>query len=59
MPVKKQECCCGHTPKRAMLMGIALFIAGILKYMGYDWSIVLMAIGVLLVLKGIILKLKK
>lgn len=45
--------------KRAMFLGILIFLIGILRYYGYDWNIVLMAVGVLLFLKGIILKLKR
>lgn len=47
------------TPCRAMFLGIVLFAIGLLRYLGYDWSIVLMVVGVMLFIKGIILKLKK
>lgn len=46
-------------PKRAMFLGIVLFLIGLLRNLGYDWNIVLMAVGVLLFLKGVMLKLKK
>ncbi len=57
MPEKSKECCC--MKGKPMVMGIILFLIGILRYLGYDWNMVLMAVGVLLFLKGILLKLKK
>ncbi|MEM7824969.1 MAG: hypothetical protein QXO27_03270 [Candidatus Aenigmatarchaeota archaeon] len=47
-----------HKPYKMMFLGIILFVIGLLKYLGYDWNIVLMALGVLFFLKGIALKMK-
>jgi len=46
-------------PCRAMFLGVVLFAIGLLRYLGYDWNIVLMVVGVLLFIQGIILKTKK
>ncbi|MBI2542562.1 MAG: hypothetical protein HYW24_00020 [Candidatus Aenigmarchaeota archaeon] len=46
-------------PKRVMMLGAILFLIGLLRNLGYDWNIVLMAVGALLFLKGLVLKLKK
>ncbi len=39
--------------KKTMMIGVALLIAGLLRYMGYDWSVVLMVLGALAFIKGL------
>ena len=39
--------------KKMMMIGVGLFIAGLLRYMGYDWSVVLMVLGALAFIKGL------
>jgi uncharacterized membrane protein HdeD (DUF308 family) len=56
-------CCCGEflkaKPWRAVFIGILMFLIGLLIYLGYGWDVILMAVGVLFILKGIVLKMKK
>ena len=42
--------------KKMMLGGALIFIAGLVKSMGYDWPVVLMVVGALLFIKGLIKK---
>lgn len=42
--------------KKMMLFGALLFVAGLVRSMGYDWSVVLMVVGALLFLKGLVKK---
>jgi len=42
--------------KKMMLAGALVFIAGLLRSMGYDWSIVLMVVGALVFIKGLVKK---
>ena len=42
--------------KKMMLGGALVFIVGLLRYWGYDWSVVLMIIGALIFLKGLMKK---
>lgn len=42
--------------KRLIVLGIALFLTGILRFYNFDWPAVLMVVGVFLVLKGFIIK---
>lgn len=42
--------------KKMMMLGALLFIVGLLRNMGYDWSVVLMIIGALIFVKGLIKK---
>ena len=56
---RKPEMGCGchkMMPGKAMFMGIVLFLIGFLWYIGYQWSSILMMIGIVFILKGIILK---
>jgi hypothetical protein len=39
-----------------LITGLGLFVIGLIKYLGYSWEMALMAIGILLVLKSLILK---
>lgn len=59
MPIKRAakrtEICCNWKEKK-ILMGALIFLIGLLKYMGQDWSVILMIVGVLIVLKGILIK---
>jgi hypothetical protein len=57
MPEKQKECHC--MKGKPMLLGVLLFLIGFLAYVGYDWKVILMIVGVLLFLKGIWLQLKK
>lgn len=65
MPKKSNECC-EHKGKK-VFMGVVVFLIGLLWYLkdtgyisyAYLWPVVVMAIGVLLVLKGIIKALMK
>ncbi len=40
--------------KKMMLFGALVFIAGLLRSMGYDWSVVLMVVGAIVFIKGLI-----
>ena len=44
--------------KKMILGGALIFIAGLLLYMGFDVSVVLMVIGVLIFLKGLMKKMR-
>jgi hypothetical protein len=48
-----------HPVMRMKALGVALFVAGLLRYIGLDWSVVLMVLGVLVLLKALILQQKK
>lgn len=58
---KDKEKCCGHAGKKVFL-GCLVFLLGVLWYLrdagyityDYFWPVVVMALGVLLVIKGII-----
>lgn len=58
---KEEKMCCGHG-KKSMMLGIVVFLIGLLWYLesnGYIayanlWQVVVMALGILLILKGII-----
>lgn len=58
---KEEKKCCGHG-KKSVCLGVIVFLLGLLWYLkdtgyityAYLWQIVVMALGVLLVLKGII-----
>jgi len=43
---------CGH----GAIFGLMLLIFGLIKYLGQTWEMALMAIGILLVLKSLIMK---
>lgn len=42
--------------KKMMMAGALVFIAGLLRNLGYDWSIVLMVVGALIFIKGLMKK---
>ena len=48
-----------HYGKKKMLMGAGIFLLGLVKYLGYSWEEGLMLIGVLVVLKGLMIKMGK
>jgi len=57
MPKKKQmeacNCmCCQHKGHKMFGLGLVLF--GLIVYLGYHWSLALMLIGVLMLLKGLV-----
>ena len=47
-----------HYGKKKMLMGFGIFLLGLIKYMGYSWEQALMVLGVLVFIKGILIKTK-
>lgn len=51
---KKDETCCCHGGKMKVL-GLVLFLAGLLRYFNISWDFVLMVLGVILVLKGLLI----
>ena len=50
---KPSGCCEGHYGKKAMLVGVLFLVAGFLSYIGYNWSVILMIVGILLLVKGL------
>lgn len=66
MPKKDKECC-EHHGRKSVCFGCMVFLLGLLWYLrdtgyityAYFWPIVIMALGVLLVIKGIIKALMK
>jgi hypothetical protein len=58
---KPDMCCDWHKmmSRKIMWLGIILFLIGLIRYYGYDWNVVLMSVGIVLFLKGVILKCKK
>jgi len=58
MPEKAKECC-HHMKGKPILLGVLLFLIGFLANLGYDWTVILMVLGVLFFLKGIWLYVKK
>lgn len=59
MPVKskKEETCCCHGGKMKV-MGLILFLAGLLRYFEVSWEFVLMILGAFLLLKSLLIKYK-
>ncbi len=49
------ECGCHNY----LAIGIGLFIFGLIKYLGYNWEIAFMVIGILAFLKGLYIYSKK
>ena len=48
-----------HYPGKGLkTLGLLLFATGLLRYFGFDWSVVLMVVGLLLMLKACLLKRK-
>jgi|GEM_PF-5448015 len=44
--------------KKKMWIGVLLFLAGLILYMGYDWAMVFMVIGLLMFVKSLLMKAK-
>lgn len=51
---KKEETCCCHGGKMKVL-GLVLFLAGLLRYFNISWEFVLMILGVFLLLKSLLI----
>jgi hypothetical protein len=50
----------GHYPEKGLkVLGMMLFVTGLLRYFGFGWDVVLMVVGLLLMLKACLLKYKK
>lgn len=49
------DCMCWHG-KQKIVMGLGVFIFGLVKYLGYDWEMAFMTVGALAVLYGLWLK---
>jgi hypothetical protein len=47
-----------HYGKKKMLLGFGIFLLGLIKYLGYSWEMALMVLGVLVFLKGLLIKMK-
>jgi hypothetical protein len=45
-------------PHKIVFMGCLMFLIGLLFYLNYDWTVVLMVAGILIFLKGLYIKLK-
>jgi hypothetical protein len=58
---KPDMCCDWHKMmgRKVMWFGIILFLIGLMSYLGYGWTVILMVVGIILFLKGIIMKFKK
>jgi uncharacterized membrane protein len=56
MPVrqKKEETCCCHGGKLKIL-GLVLFLAGLMRYFNISWEFVLMVLGAFLLLKSLLI----
>jgi len=53
---KTNSCNCGCMCGHGAIFGLMLLIFGLIKYLGQTWEMALMAIGILLVLKSLIMK---
>lgn len=53
---RDKKCMCGHC---MICTGIGLLIAAAMFYLGYGWVEVLGVLGVLAILKGLYVKMKK
>ena len=53
MAKKKTTMC--YDAKHKITLGLGLFIFGLVKYLGYDWEIAFMVIGILAILKGLLM----
>jgi hypothetical protein len=47
-----------HKGKFLISLGVLVFVVGLMRYLGFDWPMVLMAAGILILLKGLYLKMK-
>jgi hypothetical protein len=54
----KEECCM-HKGRLVVSLGGLVFLIGVMRYYQFDWSVVLMVAGILILLKGIYIKMKK
>ena len=45
--------------KGLMVLGMILFVTGVLRYFGIEWNVVLMVLGLLLMIKACLFKYKK
>lgn len=45
-----------HKGKALIIAGLVTLVAGVLRFYKIDWSIVLMVIGAILLIKGMIIK---
>lgn len=45
-----------HKGKPLMIVGIVLFLIGVLRFYNIDWPVVLMVVGAVLFVKGMIIK---
>ncbi len=43
-------------PVRLKILGTILFVIGLLRYLGFDWNIVLIVLGIVLMAKGFFFK---
>lgn len=61
MPAKKDDKyeCMKYKSKALIMLGLLLIAYGAMRYYGISMPVSLMTVGALLVLKGIIIKLKK
>ena len=57
-PKKEETCCCCHTG-RMKVLGLVLFLAGLLRYFNVSWEFVLMILGAFLLLKSLLIKYMK
>jgi hypothetical protein len=57
MPQKKEMegKCCEHGMHKIFL-GLMFLLAGLVMYLGYGWDVLFMAVGVVLILKGLMKK---
>ncbi|MFH1474095.1 MAG: hypothetical protein ABIE55_04375 [Candidatus Aenigmatarchaeota archaeon] len=44
--------------KKKMLLGVGIFLFGLIKYLGYSWEQAIMVLGILVFLKGVLIKMK-
>jgi len=47
-----------HKGKFLILLGVLTFVIGLLRYYEFSWPMVLMVVGILMLLKGLYLKMK-
>jgi small neutral amino acid transporter SnatA (MarC family) len=49
-----EKCHC----KKAMMLGLLLLVAGVMRYLNFSWAYVMMAAGIVLLLKSLTCKCK-
>jgi hypothetical protein len=47
-----------HYAKKKMLIGAGIFLFGLIKYLGYSWEQAIMVLGLLILLKGVAIKME-